>query len=394
VSAASQRLDLDRLLAEAVETTGHDDLGEDTWREGAERLVPDFLGPAQLSEIGVEVVAADLLTYVTNRLEVIAWRKAHPEVADVQIARPIVIVGQPRTGTTILYDLLAQDPRLRVPRSWEVDRPVPAPEPATYDSDPRIAQVQANYDMVDMLIPGFSAFHEVGATLGQECVRITAGDFRSMIFPTQYVTPDYNTWLLHEADLGPAYRWHRLYLQHLGSRVTGQRWLLKSPVHLWHLPDLAAAYPDAVLIQTHRDPLKVISSISALTANLRRLASDAATIPHAAKQYVEDIPLGLDRAVRDRDAGVFPANQVVDVHFAEFVADPLGRIARIYTEIGMELPPEVEQRMKAFLTDHPGDGGGGGSRYSFADTCLDEATVRDRCAAYCARFDVALEPAT
>jgi hypothetical protein len=383
---------LDTLVAQAQEATGLDDFGAPTWREGLERLLPDFDGPAMLHDIGVEVVRADLQSYLQNRLQIVAWRAAHPEVADVSVQRPLIIVGQPRTGTTILYDLLAQDPRWRVPRSWEVDKPVPPPEPATYLTDPRIAQAQAQYDLVDSLIPGFAAFHEVGAMLGQECVRITAGDFRSMIFPTQYLTPTYNHWLMHEADLGPAYAWHRQYLQHLGSRVTGERWLLKSPAHLWHLPALAQTYPDAVLIQTHRDPLKVISSISALTANLRRLATDSATVPQAAQQYVEDIPLGLDRCVRDRDAGLF-AGQVVDVHFQDFVADPLGRIARLYDEIGVELTPEAEQRMKAFLAEHPGDGGGGGHRYSFADTGLVESDVRDRCAAYVERFDVRLEPA-
>jgi hypothetical protein len=386
----NDRFHLDRLVSDAQTATGLDDLGAPTWREGLERLLPDFLGPAELHDIGVEVVAADLHSYLTNRLRIIAWRAAHPLVADVQVQRPIVIVGQPRTGTTILYDLLAQDPRFRVPRSWEVDKPVPPAEPATYLTDPRIAEAQAQYDLVDTLIPGFAAFHEVGALLGQECVRITAGDFRSMIFPTQYLTPTYNQWLMHEADLGPAYAWHKAYLQHLGSRVTGEQWLLKSPAHLWHLPDLAATYPDAVIIQTHRDPLKVISSISALTTNLRRLATDTATVPQAAQQYVEDIPLGLDRCIRDRDGGVF-AGQVVDVHFSDFVADPLGRITRLYDEMGIERTVEAERRQKAFLAEHPGDGGG--NRYSFADTHLVESDVRDRCAAYVERFDVTLEPA-
>ena len=386
----STRFDLDRLVGDAQAATGLTDLGAPTWQEGLERLLPDFLGPAQLHDIGVEVVAADLHSYLTNRLQVVEWRRTHPSVADVRVDRPIVIVGQPRTGTTILYDLLAQDPRFRVPRSWEVDKPVPPAEPATYLTDPRIAEAQAQYDLVDSLIPGFAAFHEVGAMLGQECVRITAGDFRSMIFPTQYLTPTYNDWLLHEADLGPAYAWHREFLQHLGSRVTGEQWLLKSPAHLWHLPDLAATYPDAVIIQTHRDPLKVISSISALTANLRRLATDTATVPQAAQQYVEDIPLGLDRCLRDRDAGVF-AGQVHDVFFSDFVADPLGVVAGLYDAMGIERTVEAEQRQKAFLAEHPGDGGG--NRYSFADTGLVESDVRDRCATYVDRFDITLEPA-
>lgn len=385
------RLDLDRLLEEAVAATGHDDLAGDSWREGAQRLLADLTGPAQLHEIGVEVVAADFQTYLQNRLRIVAHRKEHPGLDDVPVTAPVVVVGQPRTGTTILFDLLAQDPRFRVPRSWEVDRPCPPPSRETYATDPRIAEVQAGYDAVDGLIPGFSAFHEVGATLGQECVRMTAGEFRSMIFPVQYHVPSYDSWLLHEADLAPAYAWHRTYLQHLGHHLGGQ-WLLKSPAHLWHLPALHEAYPDAVVIRTHRDPLKVISSVSALAASLRRLAQHDPTVAQAAQQYAVDIPLGLDRVVQAEREGLLPADRVVDVHFTDFVADPLGRIARLYAELGWELTVEAEQAMKAFLADHPGDGGGAGTRYSFADTGLEEGALRERTRSYVEQFDVALEP--
>ncbi len=141
----------------------------------------------------------------------------------MRIDRPIVIVGQPRTGTTILYDLLALDPELRAPLTWEIDRPVPPPQAATRDTDPRIAEVDAALALVDAVIPGFTDFHPMGARLAQECVRITGGDFRSMIFSTQYRTPTYDRWLLDEADLAPAYRWHRRYLQHLGSGADTRR---------------------------------------------------------------------------------------------------------------------------------------------------------------------------
>ena len=387
----NERLDLDRNVADAVAATGLDDFGADTWREGAERLIADFQGPSQLHEIGVEVAVGDVQGYLQNRLRIVEHRKQHPSV-DVPIVRPLVVVGQPRTGTTILFDLLAQDPGFRVPRSWEVDKPCPPPELSTYTTDPRIAEVQAQFDAVDALIPGFSAFHEVGAELAQECVRITGGDFRSMIFPIQYVVPAYNHWLLHEADLAPAYDWHRIFLQHLASRVPAEQWLLKSPAHLWHLPTLRAAYPDAVIIQTHRDPLKVISSVSALASSLRRLTTDQSTTPQAAAQYADDIPLALDRAVAAHRQEVFPKEQVVDLHFTQFIADPIGQIRRLYSEIGREFTAETEQGMRDFLADHPGDGGGGGTRYSFADTGLAEGELRERTRGYVEEFGVELEP--
>jgi hypothetical protein len=347
---------------------------------------------ARLHELGTEIAADDVRAYLTNRLAVTSWRREHPEVTQGEVARPVVIVGQPRTGTTTLYDLLAQNPGLRAPLTWEVDHPVPPPETATFETDGRIAESQARLAMADLLIPGFTVFHPLGARLAQECVRITGSDFRSMILQTQYRLPTYNRWLLHEADLAPAYRWHRQYLQHLQSRHHTGRWLLKSPAHLWHLDALAGEYPDALVVQTHRDPLTVIASVSELAAPLRRMASDDTSIPEADADYAEDIFLGLDRGMDARDRGVFAAAQVVDVQFADFLADPLAAVATIYERLGRALTGDVADHMRAFLDAHPGDGGGSGSRYRFADTGLDADALRERAAAYQERHQVPSEP--
>ncbi len=387
---ASERLDRDRLLAEAQEQTGEVDLGEPSWEEGFDILLDSLRHEANLNELGMEIVLAELTTYLSNRLMITAWRKSHPEIAKEAIERPIVIVGQPRTGTTILYDLLGRDPDLRAPLTWEVDRPMPPPETATYGTDPRIDEVQATIDMAESLMPGFTTFHPVGALLGQECVRMTASDFRSMIFPTQYRLPTYNHWLLHVADLGPAYRWHRQYLQHLQSRHPVEQWLLKSPAHLWHLDALAAEYPDALIIQTHRDPLKVIASTSALAAHLRRMASDEVSITETASSYADDIFLGLDRGIEARQKSTFPPEHVIDVHYDGFIADPLSVIQNIYAALGRELDGPVEDQMRSFLASHPGNDGG--HRYSFADTALDGAALRKRSEPYLEYFKVAAEP--
>lgn len=385
-------MDSDALLAAAMAATGLSDMGDPSWRDGLDRLLVDLAGPAQLNDLGRTIVETEMVGYLTNRLQILEWRRSHPEVADGAIIRPIIIVGQPRTGTTILYDLLAQDPSNRAPLTWEVDQPCPPPETATYDTDPRIAESDAIAAMPDLLIPGFTDFHPLGATLAQECVRMTGADFRSMIFPTQYDVPEYNRWLLHEADMAPAYRWHRIFLQHLQSRHAADRWLLKSPCHLWSLGALFDEYPDALIIQTHRDPVRVISSISALVALLRSMSSDYSSVARAASEYAEDIILGLDRSIEARMDGTVPAGQVVDVQFAEFMSDPFATIGTIYDALGMELTNETEAAMRAFLAAHPGDGGGGGSRYTFADTELDAEVLRARGRAYQEYFDVPSEP--
>jgi hypothetical protein len=388
----AERFDRDRLVTEAIEATGEDDFGGTAWQEGLDILLDGLRQEARLNDLGVEIAAADIANYLATRLAITAWRRDHPEVAAGAVERPLVIVGQPRTGTTILHDLLARDPALRAPLTWEVDRPLPPPETATYGSDPRIAEVQANIDMAESLMPGFTTFHPMGALLGQECVRITAGDFRSMIFPIQYRVPTYNRWLLHDADLGSAYQWHRCYLQHLQSRHPADQWLLKSPAHLWSLDNLAAEYPDAIVIQTHRDPLKVIASTSALAAHLRGMATDEVSLTEIAADYAEDIFTGLDRGMEARDRGTFPSDQVVDVHFSEFVDDPFSTINQLYAALGRELAGDTEQRMRDFLASNPGDGGGGGARYRFADTGLDADKLRERSARYQERFGVVSEP--
>jgi len=386
------RFDKDALVETAMAAAGSSDLGEDSWQEGLGYLLEDLDGPARLNELGRTVAEADVVGYVTTRLKILEWRRTHPEVADGSVTRPIVIIGQPRTGTTILYDLLAQDPASRAPLTWEVDQPVPPPETATFDTDPRIAESDAMASMPDLIIPGFTDFHPLGARLAQECVRMTGGDFRSMIFPTQYDVPEYDRWLLHDADMAPAYRWHRIYLQHLQSRHAKDRWLLKSPAHLWCLADLLDEYPDALLIQTHRDPVRVISSISALVALLRQMSSDHSSVARAAGQYSEDILLGLDRSVAARRDGTVPAQQVVDVQFAEFMADPFATIGSVYDALGLNFTAEAESAMRSFLATHPGDGGGGGSRYTFADTGLDAGVLRERCRPYQEFFNVPSEP--
>ena len=240
------------------------------------------------------------------------------------------------------------------------------------------------------MLPGFKSMHPMGAQLPQECVRITSSDFRSMIFPTQYRVPSYATWLLNEADMAPAYRWHRMFLEHLQSKHPAQRWVLKSPGHLWALDALMTEYPNALLVQTHRDPLRILASLSSLVAKLRSLASDDATIPGAAADFADNIVDGLDRSVTAREDGTVPADRVVDVQFRSFMADPFATIHTIYERLGLELAPDAEQRMRDFFAAHPQDKHGSHT-YSFADTGLDEGALRERVKRYQEYFDVPTE---
>jgi hypothetical protein len=384
-------LDADRAVEQAAEQSGLTDLGDDSWKEGLGQLVDSLREEAALNELGAALVGGELSGYLADRMRLLEYRKAHPEIVGVDVVPPIVIVGQGRTGTTILHELLAMDPATRVPLTWEVDRPVPPPETATYETDPRIAEVDETLAGVDLVLPGFQQMHPMGAQLPQECVRITASDFRSMIFPTQYRVPSYAQWLLHEADMAPAYRWHRMFLEHLQSKHPARRWVLTSPGHVWCLGALLAEYPNALLVQTHRDPLRILASLSSLVARLRTLASDDATIPGVAADFSENILEGLDRSVIAREDGTVPAERVVDVQFRSFMADPFATIHEIYEKLGLELQPEAEQKMRDFFAANPSDKHGTHT-YTFADTGLDEGVWRERARRYQDYFDVPSEP--
>ena len=167
------------------------------------------------------------------------------------------------------------------------------------------------------------------------------------------------------------------------------QWLLKTPAHLWQLTDLLAEYPDALLVQTHRDPLVVMSSTSALMCHLRRLASDNPTIPEAAEQCSEEIVLGLNRELQWFDDGAVDASRIINVQFADFMRDPFATIRTIYGKLGRELTPTAETLMREHLSAHPGDRGG--NRYTWADTGLDAAELREQVWAYQERFDVPSE---
>jgi hypothetical protein len=386
-------LDADAITEAAIAQAGLDDFGADTWQEGLGRLVDALRTEGQLHELGVAITVDELTGQLADRARIVAWRADHPEVGDADVVPPIVIVGQARTGTTILFDLLAQDPASRAPLTWEVEDPVPPPETATYDTDPRIEAEDERLAGVDLVMPGFRKMHPMGARLAQECVRMTASDFRSVIFPTQYRVPSYARWVMYEADMAPAYRWHRQFLQHLQSRHPADgsaRWLLKSPAHIWCLGDLLAEYPNALLVQTHRDPLRIIASVSSLQQVLRGMCGENPSLPDIANEWAEYIVEGIDRSVTAREDGTVPADRIVDVHFDAFMADPFQAIGEIYDKLGLELTAGTDARMRAFLAGH-GRADHGVHSYSWSATGLDENEWRERARRYQDYFGVASE---
>jgi hypothetical protein len=379
------------LLEAARQQTGLADFGEDSFREGLDRLVESLESEARLSVIGRFIARQDLVGHLSNRLQLVDWHRRYPEIGDLPIRRPIFIVGQGRTGTTILHELLALDPNNRVPLTWETDFPFPPPERAQYTSDPRIARSQSRIDRSESLIPDFKRMHRMGARVPQECVRITASDCKSAIFTATWRVPAYTRWLLDEADLSSTYALHRKTLQLLAWRCPGERWVLKSPGHLWCLDAVLDEYPDACFIQTHRDPLRILSSLASLEMVLRKMSSDSNIPVEIAREWSGWLARSYDRSVDFRESGRIPDSRVADLQFREFIADPIPVVRKIYDRFDLDLLPETEARMLSYLRENPSDRDGA-HKHRLEETGLDIDEERARVKRYQEYFDVPTEP--
>lgn len=384
------KLSVESLLEKATANAGLTDFGGDEFRRPLALLIDGLEKEANLSLLGRLVARGDLLRTLENRLRMVDLFRRHPEIAEQPVERPIFVVGPPRSGTTIFHDLLAMDPDIRVPLTWETCYPLPPPETASFHTDPRIARVQADLDRVDSLIPEFKKMHPMGAERAQECVAITSHDFASMIYQTQFDVSTYDRWVL-DHDMRSPLQWHRRFLQLLQWKAPGKRWGLKSPQHLWHIQHVHREYPDALFVQTHRDPVRVLVSISSLVAALRRLSSDRVSLREIVEYYAMALAKGYDNTVAYRRSGNLPESQVVDLYFQDFIEDQVGSVRRAYQHFGLDLSDDAASAMQVFLDDNPADKHGR-HLYSFADTEMDESELRGLFQCYQSYFDIPSEP--
>lgn len=383
---AKPELHADSLLQRAQTRTGLHDWGDESFRPGLERLVAALRAQARLNQVGRIAAYWNLLDHLCVRLRLIHYRAQRPSVADQRITRPLVILGLPRTGTTILHELIAQDPALRSPASWEVARPLPPPTARHYHNDRRIASVNRLLGVLEKLSPGFQAIHAVGATLPQECVYLLASSFISEQFGYMYNVPDYRDWALAQ-DMAGAYAWHNQFLQHLQVDCARERWVLKTPAHLAALKYLLAQYPDADVVWTHRRPLDAIASFSSLACTLRRgFSDDVDPLATGAYEFAHFSTMA-QRGMADRQA--LDRGQFIDVSFSAICAEPMSVISTIYNRIGMALSPEAQLRMRDYLRRRPRHLYGE-HRYSAAEFGLTDAAERQLYGEYLSRYGVFL----
>jgi len=347
-------LDEASLLQHACSTTGLDDFGDELWREPFRVLVKSLEEEAQLTLMGRLMARSDIILWLGTRLRVTDTLTRFPQILDEEITAPMVIVGLPRSGTSILFELLSQDPDVGVPLMWEALQPCPPPEIATYTTDARIAQADKLFTQWNRVAPEFASMHEMRGDIPAECGLLMAGTFISDHIAALHQTHSYSAFCV-EADFLPVYQYHKTILQILQWQNPRPRWLLKAPEHQVHLDTLLQVYPDARIVQTHRDPIKCMASTTSLMGTLYSMRSDQ---PFNA-QLFDNIIMGeataqrLEQVIKQREKGIVPAANITDSRYQDLMDDPMACIAGIYKHFGMALSGEAQARMQAYLAAKP-----------------------------------------
>ena len=380
-------LDPAAVVRAATKKAGSNDLGSDSYREPLEVFLASCEAEAELTTFGRILITKMLAAALTNRIELHRWALDHPAVAKESIDSPWIIVGLPRTGTSLLSMLLGLDPMARPLRQWEAAHLIPPPTLEGAEEDPRIALTAKELNGLMKLNPPLKAMHPFGATLAQECVSLFMYDVRTLALETQAHVPTYARWL-ERADMAPAYAQHKLALQALQAAQPTERWILKTPNHLWHLDALLAAYPDARIIWTHRDPGPVVTSLASLAnAGQRPLTSRADPRP-AAEEWKRKCAFALSSAVAydERTAEGWCQH----LSYGALIDDPLSAVRELYATFGDEVSDLHARRMEAFLEQRPQDAFGH-HRYDPADFGWTYAGLAEEFAGYTSRYQVATE---
>jgi Sulfotransferase family len=366
-----------QMLTAAERATGLGDWGgaeyfDHEFRLLLEAMVHSLEHESALTERGRRGADLRLAMALEARLRFIDDRKRSPELAREDIVKPIFITGLPRSGSTFLHTLMAQDPGNRTPLTWEMILPSPPPTRADSAADPRIARVEHLLAAMGLQTPQIVALHPFGARLPEEDHLMTEIMLLGDNLPALWRMPSFNRQRA-AIDLAIHFRTHRMVLQNLQARCRAERVLLKNPGHIFHLEALLAAYPDAQIVQTHRDPAKVIPSVAALLLMMRRNSShDVAPAEKIAAGNLRAFADGLAKAIRFREhPGV--NEHFCDVHFREMAADPLATVERIYAHFHMRLTDEARRAMRTWLEDSANHTPKG--RRSLAEYGLDEAAI-------------------
>ena len=371
MAAPLTAVEVTRLVGEATGRAGPFP-GPVPFLANLELLLRSCRETATLNPTGEQVLHKSAVRHLRNLRYLQDFVATHPEVAGLPLGAPVVVTGLPRTGTTLLHNLLALDPAHRALRLWEALHPVPAPAgdtaaspdaPASGAIADRQAQAQRWLDGFYRLVPGFQAIHGATATGPEECDALLQNAFASQHFDDMFDATAYSSWLGGSA-LTAEYEHYALQLRALSlASPPGTRWALKSPGHLGHLDALLAVLPEAAVVVCHRQPREAVASYASLIDTLRRAYSDSVDAAALGRHALARAVAATERALDARAAR--PGTTFVDVPYARLVADPVGVLGNVYRALGRDLDAGMEEQLRAWVAAHP-QHGPGPHRYDLA----------------------------
>lgn len=373
---------VEALTRSALDGARRPDFCDRSFEEPLRLLLECYVREADLNVFGRFAAKWDVARCLTNLLRLDEEEEHNSAILDEPITRPIFITGSPRSGTTFLHTLLAQDPSIALPRCWQTIFPYPA---KGKKRDTRRQTVARQLSFFQRLAPEMAALHPLTADSPQECTEITSQVFQSLRFETTHHIPSYQKWIDTTGHLA-AYRFHKRFLQHLQHQQGARRWILKCPDHVHALNAIETVYPDCGFVFVHRDPLRVIASAAKLTEVIRRPFARSVDKHEIGRQAVGRTLEGAQTMVtRSRTT---PRERLFHIHYAELVRDPMAIVESLYANFGVEMTVEGRQRIRAFLdrshqtaTNH----------YSFEEFGLDPHALSMQFASYMNHFDVLRE---
>ncbi len=384
-------LSADELIARARRQTGLVDFGGAPFEKPLQNLLRACGEEAELSLFGRFATRWDAVRFLSNLLRLHEEERRAPEILGQSIEHPIFIAGLPRSGTTFLHSLLAQDHTNLVPRVWQLIHPYPL-DGSGIGPDLRPRRVARQLRLFGMLAPEFARMHPIDASSPQECSEITAHVFASLRFDTTYHIPSYRRWLDQTGHLD-AYRFHKRFLQHLQHQaVAAGHWVLKCPDHIFALGALRAVYPDARVVFVHRDPLAVLPSVARLTEVLRRPFTRHVDKLEIGRQDSDRWLAATELMIEAADEERF-AEPILHIHYLKLVSDPLETVATLYRHFGRPFDPHAAARISRLVEAKP-NGGYGTRRSHLEEYGLDPVVEHERYARYVERFAIRPERRT
>ncbi len=386
-------LDPDEMLHVATQTTGLSDFGEqllddDSWREAYYKMVEVYESQGDLNTLGRLMTRQEFIRLLRTRLLVVNAHNNNPAIGNIDIEQPLFIIGNSRTGTTILHELLALDPQLRAPLAWETLHPLPLPE---NPSQSRAEIGECEQDIWADIVPEFAAVHEYSSYIPMECLTMMGLEFNSGLAGTVGKVDDFMVWRAG-TDPRPAYRMHRCFLQLLQSQQATKngrpyRWLLKSPVHLMTMSTLFEEYPDARVIHTHRDPVKTVASTISTVSTTRYIRTDEPDPSQLTPNVAVGFQIALEAIYQQRQDGTIPDEQIADLHYSDFMQGAVAAIQASYNDLGIAFDTTLAQHMQRYLDNKP-QGKHGKHHYAPEDFGLDSTTLREQFSTYMGYYGV------